>query len=116
MYHVLHEREFVDARENLIKQWFDAHVPPRDSMALHSKSTDIHLFHYSGSIKPWHRLLDATYSSDLGPAGDARFVRDTLESFNGWWLWALKDPDTVKGKGSVDGVALGADGNLYWID
>lgn len=103
MYHVLHERDFEDSRCRLMRQF-----------AADPKSTDIHLIHYSGSVKPWARFLDKEYS-DMSTVGDAFFLRSTLESFNGYWLWGVKDPDTVKGMGAKEGVMLGPTGKLHWI-
>jgi len=105
MYHVLHPRDFQDPRLQLMQQFLDDPSHP-----------GIHLVHYSGSLKPWSQVLDEDWRSDMSEEADEGFVRATLESFNGYWLWALKDPLTVEYQGFKEGVALGPDGKLHWID
>jgi len=104
MYHVLHPRGFQDARLQLMQRF----------VADPSRS-GIHLVHYSGALKPWSRVLDEEYASDPGPQCDERFLRATLESFNGYWLWVLRDEEAVRQQGPREGIALGADGRLHWL-
>jgi len=100
MYHVLHGRQ--DARPRLMRHFL--HDP---------NSTDIHLIHYSGSLKPWERYLDPNYSSGPRAEANLRFLQSTLESFRGYWIWARRDPESVKNCG--EGVALGPHGKLHWM-
>jgi len=51
----------------------------------------------------------------MGATGDEFFLRSSLENFNGYWLWGIKDPETVKGMGAKEGVMLGPSGKLHWI-
>lgn len=105
MFFILHTQGFQDPRPRLMRQFLQD-----------PSSTDIHLMHYSGQLKPWDRWLHKDYSSFEGAPGDTQFLRCMLESWTPYWLWVRKDPATVRHKGRMDGVALGLDGHLYWTN
>lgn len=76
----------------------------------------IRLMHYSGPLKPWSRFLDPQWAWSAGAEGDAQFLRAMLESFPGYWLWVLRDPETWSSYAEKEGLALDSSGCLRRID
>lgn len=76
----------------------------------------IRLVHYSGPLKPWSRFLEQQWAGDGGPDGDAQFLKATLESFPGYWLWCLRDRATWDDYGAKENFVLDSQGRLRRID
>jgi len=92
------------------------HIAERVRFLGDNPGAGIRLVHYSGPLKPWSRFIEPHWAMDSGPDGDVQFLKATLESFNGYWLWCLRDRATWDQTDAKDGLVLDSQGRLRRVD
>jgi len=75
----------------------------------------IFVVHYSGSLKPWSRFLDPTWSA-VGSEADAAFAQASVDTFPGYWIWDRMDPRTWRAREPLNTLVLGPEGQLHRVD